>query len=648
MVASATTVRVGVPLTGGALVAGARERGYAVLFSANAFARKYGKGHERAGEFKDFRLPDPAQFAGLDAALDSAGFVAAVKYGDFRWSVEDYYDLVAAHDWTWHAAMDYCCEPETAGDRGMRLLRIGATAHMLAACRREAASRGLPMPMPVLQGWTPEEYAMCARWLPVVEWPALVGIGSVCRRQVHGKNGILAILDAVDKVLPKGTQVHLFGVKSTALAQLAGHPRVASVDSMAWDVQARAERRTGRDMAFRVSHMERWATKQLAIAQQPKRLPEACEALFDPADYGIRVFTSAEDVLLESLAMRYAELLAGGDIEYRAAILAARRDAHRIVAITRTYPDLGDEVLEMLGEVLGDEGAAREALEDAGMAPQCEDEDERTEVRGGAEAVAGVVAVEHGPFAAGGDDHEGGASLAGAGRALARRPRDVGGGWWQMEFAWAVPSQPARVGGARRRRDRLAQARFGPASHVRAAGHAAVLDRERAEAAAGGQGMSRRLKWVVFPGRVRSRTDGDEHYVGAAQLMRLYGVRPQECMVADPVGSRAVYAATVRDADRLGLVPLVPRGDGNYTLPRCCPQCNDGTGRSAFPHYGVAPHVCGFRVARGDFGGSIELPQAQWPANFRPDRESGAGDGGFPGCGVYTHCLACGASNQEG
>lgn len=37
----AVQVRVGVRLTGGQLVAAARERGYSVLFSANAFARTY-------------------------------------------------------------------------------------------------------------------------------------------------------------------------------------------------------------------------------------------------------------------------------------------------------------------------------------------------------------------------------------------------------------------------------------------------------------------------------------------------------------------------------------------------------------------------------------------------------------------------------
>lgn len=58
----------------------------------------------------------------------------------------------------------------------------------------------------------------------------------------------------------------MFGVKSTAMSALAHHPRLASVDSMAWDFAARCDRRTGRDMDFRIQHMHRWAQSQAAIA----------------------------------------------------------------------------------------------------------------------------------------------------------------------------------------------------------------------------------------------------------------------------------------------------------------------------------------------------------------------------------------------
>jgi hypothetical protein len=312
-------MRVGIPLTGGALPAAARRLGYPVLFSANAFARVFGDGHERAKEFAGFRLPKGGQLDGLDAALDSAGFVAAARYGDYRWRVADYYDLVESFPWTWHASMDYCCEPEVAKDRPLRLLRIAATAQMLAQCQAEAKARGLPAPMPILQGWTPAEYALCARWLPVLEWPALVGLGSVCRRQVDGPNGILSILDAVDAVLPPGVRLHLFGVKSAALALLSKHPRVASADSMAWDMQARAERRTGRDMSFRIGHMQTWMDRQEDAIAEPPSCAALPRSLFDPTSFGGHISTE-EEIVLEALALQWADLLLENQVEYRDAV----------------------------------------------------------------------------------------------------------------------------------------------------------------------------------------------------------------------------------------------------------------------------------------------------------------------------------------
>lgn len=43
-------------------------------------------------------------------------------------------------------------------------------------------------------------------------WPALVGIGSVCRRNVSGRDGIASIVDALDTAPPKHVRFHLFGV----------------------------------------------------------------------------------------------------------------------------------------------------------------------------------------------------------------------------------------------------------------------------------------------------------------------------------------------------------------------------------------------------------------------------------------------------
>lgn len=363
-------VRVGLPLTGGQLVAAARKLGYSVLFSANAFASIYPPSHDRAGEFRRFRRPDPQQLDGLDAALDSAGFVAASHYGDYRWGVADYIDLAASYPWTWYASMDMSVEPEIAEDRPLRILRIATTAALLFQCVREAKRRGLKPPMPVLQGWTADEYLLCTQWLPF-EWPSLVGLGSMCRRAVEGSNGILAILDAVDRVLPPHVQFHLFGVKSTVLDRIAHHPRVAAMDSMAWDVRARCERRTGRDMAFRISHMQRFASEQQRIADAPAHARGGLQrSLFDPAEFG--GFSDTEALALEALALQYADLLLTCDIEYRDAVWESMKDGATVIAMLRngglnerTLARLDEEVLAGLGEcideLLSKEGRALRA-----------------------------------------------------------------------------------------------------------------------------------------------------------------------------------------------------------------------------------------------------------------------------------------------
>lgn len=63
-------------------------------------------------------------------------------------------------------------------------------------------------------------------------------------------------------------------------------------------------------------------------------------------------------------------------------------------------------------------------------------------------------------------------------------------------------------------------------------------------------------KYVLCPGHVMS-ADGDEHYIGVGQLIRLYGVSSIDCIVWRD------------DMERYydGLIRLCPRHDGNYTIP---------------------------------------------------------------------------------
>jgi len=79
------------------------------------------------------------------------------------------------------------------------------------------------------------------------------------------------------------------------------------------------------------------------------------------------------------------------------------------------------------------------------------------------------------------------------------------------------------------------------------------------------------IKYALFPGPVRSRRDGQYHYIHEADLARLYGVRMSDCLVVRrAVNGPNEWREREMLLDRIkeqGLIELRPRYDGNYTLP---------------------------------------------------------------------------------
>jgi hypothetical protein len=219
----------------------------------------------------------PRQFDGLDVALDSGGFVAMKRYGGYRWETRQYVDLAKRMDPAWWAQMDYCCEPEIAGNHAEVKARIERTVGHLRECRAIASDSGVQAPMPVLQGWRPEDYVNGPIYESGEAWPQLVGVGSVCRRNVNGPNGVMSVVEALDGAVPVGTRLHLFGVKTGALAELVREfpSRIASVDSMAWNVAYRWDSLKGkiaRGESSKADSMANWYFAQRAIldsARQP-------------------------------------------------------------------------------------------------------------------------------------------------------------------------------------------------------------------------------------------------------------------------------------------------------------------------------------------------------------------------------------------
>jgi len=77
-------------------------------------------------------------------------------------------------------------------------------------------------------------------------------------------------VEALDRVLPSGVGLHLFGVKGTALRFLSDHPRIASVDSMAWDFAARRQVPVGRTAEMRIDVMHEWVRRNASQLELPK------------------------------------------------------------------------------------------------------------------------------------------------------------------------------------------------------------------------------------------------------------------------------------------------------------------------------------------------------------------------------------------
>ena len=183
--------------------------------------------------------------------LDSGGFVAASHFGDFPFvahrRLDAYVDLAqglvaAGASLGWWATADLCVETELATTQEEVLLRIQRNAWVHDRLVEIADHRAFQRPLPVLQGRTPTDYLRSFDALfdgpaaPAV--PALLGVGSMCRRH---PNDVLTTLDALDRQLPAPSRLHLFGVTSAALSRIAGCARVASTDSCAYDL---ADRKT--------------------------------------------------------------------------------------------------------------------------------------------------------------------------------------------------------------------------------------------------------------------------------------------------------------------------------------------------------------------------------------------------------------------
>lgn len=294
-------MRVGIPHTGGRLAIHAANEDFAAMVSASAFFDS---------RTREFKMPEYTPLTEMDFALDSAGFTAILNFqrkgrqdgmaGIFPWSYSAYLEFANLSGCSWYSQADLCCEQGVANDPEAVNYRIRATATLLEgmlqilyawqnelarSCNSTVVANMLRPPVPVLQGRVKSDYlyslelldAVWSRWEDWLDKPALIGIGSMCRRDLHdSEEGLYAVLDTLRDHFPKGSKAHCFGVKNHALNELPKFDFVISSDSMAYDFSARVKahkKGVSNTIERRSKEMTEWMHAAMARITSASRAP---------------------------------------------------------------------------------------------------------------------------------------------------------------------------------------------------------------------------------------------------------------------------------------------------------------------------------------------------------------------------------------
>jgi hypothetical protein len=182
-------------------------------------------------------------------AIDSGGFTALSRDGEFKTTPEDYVEAIARYK-AWFgpllhfaAPQDHMCEPWIIAKTGSTVeehqRRTVENFLRLSELWPTVSKEDNPL-RPVLQGWTMQDYLRCwdmyeAAGVDLGEYP-VVGLGSVCRRQATGE--IAHLVSTLRERDPR-ISLHGFGVKAGGLNRIAH--LLNSADSMAWSFRARRQ-----------------------------------------------------------------------------------------------------------------------------------------------------------------------------------------------------------------------------------------------------------------------------------------------------------------------------------------------------------------------------------------------------------------------
>lgn len=254
---------------------------------------------------------------GMDAYLDSSGFVAMARYRGYGFTPESYIaGPCRAHPWRWFAAMDLCVEPEVAPGADDVLDRIAGTVNLYHRCRREAERHGISdRLLPVVQGWHVDDYLRCLDRLNLPSSIPMIGVGSTCRRNKDAVRQVEEIVRRLgDALRGTPTRLHLFGVKSEAAAAVADSGIVATIDSQAYGTDARwkaVKAGISKTDAFVADTMQGWAEKQNSLLDRFRPAVQFGLGLEQPAPR-----RSAWEDRLASIREEFRELVEDGMLDH--------------------------------------------------------------------------------------------------------------------------------------------------------------------------------------------------------------------------------------------------------------------------------------------------------------------------------------------
>jgi hypothetical protein len=72
------------------------------------------------------------------------------------------------------------------------------------------------------------------------------------------------------------------------------------------------------------------------------------------------------------------------------------------------------------------------------------------------------------------------------------------------------------------------------------------------------------IKYIIHPGNVFSKNDGDYHYISGERLIKLYNLNPKKCLIVR--NPRPFSRMPFGMPDDPSYKHLYPRWDGNYSI----------------------------------------------------------------------------------